>query len=290
MLINREQIYKLYKRKVDAGGRKDYVRGIEFFQGYKSTGELMFIGWYGITDLSGAIRDKRVNGLRLRKKNILIGDNKTADKFFGNNPTYQNFNRWFLGEIYVYDDELIPNARRDDFEQGDEYSEFAKEVRKTTAEKLRKMPHALSRQRTENKTIGKCKKTISQVKKDLDKGLTSTSKEKFLEKLEKSETQLKRVSGKRKDPQITSAETVTNTSILKERDILVETIQELKNEVESTRNYKISRIPSNYSKCCKNALKMVFEVIDRVLVEGQAKELQERIIEEFCKQKKKKTR
>ena len=56
-------------------------------------------------------------------------------------------------------------------------------------------------------------------------------------------------------------------------------IEVLKEKVETTRNYKVNKIPTSYPKEVRNVLKIVFEVIDINLPEGQAQELQDRIIE-----------
>ena len=126
IVLNNETIYKPYRRSVLAGNKKekDFIQDIEFFEDYKKDGELLFIGWYGITNLTGQIKEDDINGIRLRKHNIQIGDNHTLDSFFGNNPSYQRLNRWYVGEIFVFDDDLIPNARRDNFEQNASYKYF----------------------------------------------------------------------------------------------------------------------------------------------------------------------
>lgn len=82
--------------------------------------------WYGRCGLKGTIVDDSVKGLRIRKAGLLIGDRFLANPIFNED----RFNGWVIGEIIVLDDELIPNARRDDFEKNDAYLFFMKELRK----------------------------------------------------------------------------------------------------------------------------------------------------------------
>lgn len=55
--------------------------------------------------------------MRMRLGNILIGDRRTMDVMFKES----RFNGWVQGEIFVNTTGLIPNARRDDFEQNEVY-------------------------------------------------------------------------------------------------------------------------------------------------------------------------
>ena len=283
IFLNNEQIYKPYRNRVLAGQKeKDFIKEIEFFQGYKDNGELFFLGWYSITDLSGAIKENDINGIRVRKHNILIGDNHSLDAFFGNNPTYQRFNRWFVGEIYVFDENLIPNARRDDFEKNSTYSAFKEEVEKTTYQKLRILPHSHSQERSERKVITSSESEIEKIKKELDNGLTTTSKERILGKIDSLEKKVKTVTGK-----VANTNSEENTDIkrkikiLEKKEKIIEGIENLITKVIKSNHYKTDRIPASYPKNVRKVIQRIFEVIDRTLPEGQAQELQDRILEDL---------
>ena len=79
--------------------------------------ELYALGWYGACNWLGSLSEHEISGVRVRKGNILIGDNKTLNSIFRE----ARFNGWTQGELFVVTDKLIPNARRDDFEQNDAY-------------------------------------------------------------------------------------------------------------------------------------------------------------------------
>lgn len=283
IVLNNETVYKPYRRAVLAGNKKekDFIQEIEFFEGYKDN-ELLFLGWYSITNLTGQIKDDDVNGIRLRKHNIQIGDNHTLDSFFGNNPSYQRLNRWYVGEIFVFDEDLIPNARRDNFEQNVAYKKFKEDVEKTTKEILCKLPYQSSQERSDNKIINNAEKELEVIKREIEDGVTANSKLRLTDKLEKKEKDIKKVITRIEKTESNSSNLKSTEKVIKKlKDNVLKEIEELKEKVETTRNYKLNKIPTSYSKEVRNVLKIVFETIDIHLPEGQAQELQERIIEEL---------
>ena len=62
--------------------------------------------------------------IRLRKENIQIGDESTIGypKYFKE----QRGNSYFIGEVFAVDNGLIPNARRDYFNQNPATKQFEK--------------------------------------------------------------------------------------------------------------------------------------------------------------------
>ncbi|MGC8491297.1 MAG: ATP-binding protein [Syntrophobacteraceae bacterium] len=281
IVLNQEQVFKPYARKLAAANKeKDFVEGLEFFEG-NHEGKLFFLGWYGKTCLSGMIKDQSVAGLRVRKRNVLIGDSRTLDEFFGQNRTYQNFNRWFIGEIYVFHHNLIPNSRRDSFEQNETYFDFKQEVEKTTRDKLAKLPHTYSGERSERKSIDVTRKDVQAIKEEMTKGITTVGKERIIKKIEKIESTLKKVTGKTAShDRFTCTEGNTGAKkVLKEKEQILKEVETLRETVATSKNFKSSRIPSSYPKEVRTVVERIFEVIDQMLPEGQAYELQEGIID-----------
>lgn len=120
-------IYKLYSRSLSIGKQTrtkgvDYIRDVEFIYKEASDGQPLYMGWLAITDFSGSISDKSVQGIRFRKGNILVGNGNTFEKFFPSEGYAAN--RMFAGEIHVLHNELIPNSQRDDFEPNKIYDEM----------------------------------------------------------------------------------------------------------------------------------------------------------------------
>jgi hypothetical protein len=281
IFLNHEKIMKPYGRKVAAANKdKDFVESIEFFGG-ECEGQLFFFGWYGKTCLSGMIKDQSVSGIRVRKRNVLIGNNRTIDEFFGTQPTYQNYNRWFIGEIYVYHDDLIPNARRDDFERNSIFFELKDQVQKTTRDKLARLPHAHQGERSERKWIDTSKKEVEQIKSEMTRGITAHGKDRLIEKIEKIESTIKKVRGKTAltDSIACSENEVRKMKVLQEKENILEEVKDLHEKVANSKNFKTNRITSSYPREVRAVVERIFEVIDRMMPEGQALELQEAIID-----------
>ena len=78
------------------------------------TGEAA-VGWVAHSSYQGAIpKSQRVRGIRARVGNIQIGGESVFDHLF----LEERFNRWCVGELYILDSRITPNARRDYFEPG----------------------------------------------------------------------------------------------------------------------------------------------------------------------------
>jgi molecular chaperone HtpG len=68
------------------------------------------------------VSDTAVAGLRLRKRNIAVGGAERMSEVFEEvAESNKRFNSWLIGEVHVASDGVIPNARRDGFEAGDDW-------------------------------------------------------------------------------------------------------------------------------------------------------------------------
>jgi hypothetical protein len=125
------------------------------------------------------------------------------------------------------------------------------------------------------------------LKKKINKGLTTASKERLIDRIEDIEKKVKKISGK---IAITDDRNYENNKkkdnvILEKKGVLLNNIENLKSKVITSSHYITDRIPANYPKVVRKVIQRIFEVIDRTLPEGQAQELQERIIEELISHK-----
>ncbi|AUW60506.1 hypothetical protein C1T17_19910 (plasmid) [Sphingobium sp. SCG-1] len=87
-------------------------------------------GWMGKKDVTGTFLDPTVRGVRVRAKNIQIdGTDVVADIFrrfsAKSNERYQG---WVVGEIFVDLKVVIPNARRDGFEETKSWTDMRREI------------------------------------------------------------------------------------------------------------------------------------------------------------------
>ena len=114
-----EPIYKPNRSRFHSDRNKkkpDDITSMRYFD-VTIEGELYALGWYGNCNWYGSLSSHEISGLRVRKGNILIGDSKTLNAIFRE----VRFNGWTQGELFILTDKLIPNARRDDFEQNEFY-------------------------------------------------------------------------------------------------------------------------------------------------------------------------
>jgi hypothetical protein len=114
------QIHKMYKNSYALRGGK--TQTISEFKYYGGSAEKWW-GWIGLTDVPAIIPDPRVHGIRVRVKNIQVGGTAIFDELFGKySSSSVRFNEWYIGELHIHPSLLIPNARRDGFEDSDEWS------------------------------------------------------------------------------------------------------------------------------------------------------------------------
>ena len=121
----------------------DEIEGIQFVELHDDTNMLAF-GWLGNLNLFGTVNPASgVDGIRLRCGNILLGNKDTFSGLFKE----PRFNHYLVGELHTVDKRLIPNSRRDDFEDSaikrKLFKEFIKEIGIPFSSKIR----ALSKER-----------------------------------------------------------------------------------------------------------------------------------------------
>ena len=77
-------------------------------------GDTAAVAWFLHHEYEGALPNATlVKGVRLRSGNIQIGENALLEGLFPE----PRFNSWAVGEIHVLDPRVMPNGRRDNFEQ-----------------------------------------------------------------------------------------------------------------------------------------------------------------------------
>jgi hypothetical protein len=116
------KVYKPYRSKLIVDLKKRILDeitdiNIEVIKNDLKDDKLVALVWYGRNNLFGTITEDALKGLRVRKSGLLIGDRFTANSIFKE----ERFNGWIIGEIIIFDKDIIPNARRDDFEKNDDY-------------------------------------------------------------------------------------------------------------------------------------------------------------------------
>lgn len=114
------EIVKPYADKVTVGRKEVDLREIDFVESKSG----LYWGWVGYKDQSGAYKTDEIKGLRFRARNIQIDGTELMHTLFTqivDAPSYGRFYEWFIGEIFVDPTRLIPNARRDGFEDNEHW-------------------------------------------------------------------------------------------------------------------------------------------------------------------------
>lgn len=115
---------KFYKLKDGKKQAYDEIMDIKFELFYDDAGNPLAWLWYGISRFETAIKleHNTMVGIRLRKENIQIGDEVT----FFNHGFYKEERgyKYFVGEVFAVNPNLIPNARRDYFNLNNTCREF----------------------------------------------------------------------------------------------------------------------------------------------------------------------
>lgn len=263
-----EPLYKPNKSRFRADRNKkivDEISSMVYFD-VRIEGELYALGWYGNCGWYGFLSDREISGFRVRKGNILIGDSKTLNGIFKES----RFNGWTQGEIFIVTDKLVPNARRDDFEQNEAYYQLIDTLSTGVAVNIARAIRVASQTRNDPsmKVLKEMDKKISEATAITLEGFNSSvDKDKLVEELETAVEKLKKT--KVKD----------EYSLKKEE--LCQKLEETVKQVASSNNYKINKISSGIDKKSKNVLKTVSDILSKKLSKFLVDEIIAEIIAEL---------
>ena len=127
IFLNDEQLFKGYTRTFMTGTKgSDEIFDLEFHNFKDINNNLVAWMWFGMSHFRGAIDAKcPMRGIRLRKGNIQIGDEDTLQPFFGEARGIH----YFIGELFCVSKNLIPNSRRDYFNETPQRIAFEAQIR-----------------------------------------------------------------------------------------------------------------------------------------------------------------
>lgn len=279
------ELMKPYKTWFKTGNRdskseNDDILGVKYIEEYDENENLIYFGWYGECNFYGTVKEDNIAGIRLRKNNIQIGDFNTCNKFFKED----RFNKWFIGEVYIYDKNVIPNARRDNFEEN-EASARLRHLLKRQFHEMSKIPQVFSEMNSASKKIERSSEELNKIKTTLDSGITSKEERKTLVEqrveIEKTigvnEKKLKNAKKKVEDLDFKVREKVINT-INRTEDIKNE-IKNIDDKIENPK-YAFPKELSGLSRENRNIVFKIFEVLDKEVVDKEfCKKLKQKIVQ-----------
>lgn len=246
--------------------QNDNIKNIEIKEIFDENGKVSAVLWYSISNFYGGILDERLKGLRLRKGNILVGDKNSLNNIFKED----RFNSWFQGEVHIINSQIIPNARRDNFEKNKDYLNLLTELSKL-GEVLSKQIRSISSSRNDKniKMLNEAEQLIKKTDQLLEDGFNSqkekqtvaTAIEEFREKVKDTKVN-DEINSKRK------------IDVFKQLDILFD-------NVKGATNFKILNFSQKLTVEQKRLLEKVFETLTEQCEKDEADRLIGKIMEKF---------
>lgn len=285
IFINTNQVFKLYTTTIykDSNGKKertgDEVFDIHFFREHTPNGDLLYWGWYGVSQFEGVIDDINIGkGIRLRKGNIQIGSKHTLLKLFRDQ---QRGNYYFFGEVHAFSPDLIPNARRDYFLDNSMCNLFEKKLQSLFHNELHQLYYDASKIRNANRRVNDFKILAEESEKK--EFLNNKDKEDFLKHFESKKTEaakakkeLEKISQKFSDSE-TAVKKIFERVVDSQKVVPEKIDPPCKNNSTVYRVDKLSRLSKEHRKFLSN----IFEIINNVLDKKTAENLIQKIEEEL---------
>lgn len=292
-------VYKLYSQRLTASvGRKrerenDYIQDVDLVYEEDERGKPLYIGWLAITDFSGQVEDVSLQGIRLRKNNILVGDERTFVKYFPSEG--HTANKWFAGEIHVLDVDIIPNSQRDDFEPSAAYKRMRLSLEKWAGEINRKYRRGTSEATSAIRKIEEVDRSRKELEEKIENGAISsdTKRDELTQELEKlqrtrkkEEANLRRALDRGAMPEQGRRERAQK--LLSGSEKAEKAAAKISTKIAKADYATKKDLPSSYSREERTLYQRIISVIDAYFAREKnvAEELRKAIIEELRVKKK----
>lgn len=129
------QILKAYDDVAPTAKSRSTVANVETV----GSSELGWFGWIGKSNFKGELTDGNVAGIRFRVKNIQIDGSDLIESLAAEltvGGTEGRLQRWAVGEIYVTNPGVVPNARRDGFEDSQAWRLIRADIKAKMAKRV----------------------------------------------------------------------------------------------------------------------------------------------------------
>lgn len=243
--------------------KEDEIEKINYFEIFIDD-ECYALGWYAESGWLGTISESNISGIRVRKGNILIGDSRTLNTIYKES----RFNGWVQGELFIVTDKLIPNARRDDFEQNVAYYKLITNLQNGVGAEISRLIREASGKRNDisAKVIKEVEKTISDAQHDLSEGFNSSvDKDRLVKQLLQSTQKLEN--------------TKIREDLQEKKDELIQAVADTAEQVTSSNNYKINKVNSGVDRKSKKILAIISDILSEKLSKFLVDEILEEIVE-----------
>lgn len=280
--INENTLYKRYKNTfTDEKGNVSNLIGVDFVDIRNDEQELIAACWYGYREHSNIALDESSieRGLRIRTKNISIGNEFTCSRFFDQERT----NLRFIGEIHTLNNGFVPNARRDYFTENATCFQFEKNIKEILkAENLEnRLAQTASKLHNRLKEIQLYKENYEEFKSNKGAYKSEAAESYHLNRLKeleekavKAKAEIEKINSKaNKFPNIKTL----YDSIIQEKDI---TIERLTGDVLELSKYDPPSL-TKLNEEQKNVVIEIFEILDEELDFDLSELIKKRIIDKF---------
>jgi len=286
--INNNQIFKEYTTSIYEGDKHnkkkiDEIFDLEFFNIKDKNEQLICWGWHSVSKLIKQIPPVNIaRGIRLRKGNIQIGDERQLVKLF--KEPRGSF--YFFGEVHAVSPDLIPNARRDYFTENKTFKFFEKQLKEKFKE-LHDLYHLSSQTRGEKKKIERLESLTKEFNQKSEKGFTKPEEQReYEEKLQKAKDEAERATQKIEKLKEKTEKDITKRKIVEKitkdiEDKITDNIPIPKNN-----NGKPKLLIDNLSKHNRSERKLIskiLSIIDNILPKDLSESVKQKIIEELNK-------
>jgi len=285
--VNGDPIFKGYTTLLygEVNGQKKKIGDItdvHFFDGADKNGNPLFWGWHSISTVQNE-QLKKVNkarGLRVRKHNIQIGDENRLSHLFRE----PRFNFYVVGEVFALSDALVPNGRRDDFEDSPAFFDFKEKLRPICSD-IKKVSYdssALSNAKKDLEELQKFKGEVEEIQKGgvIDKSEIFRLETELEQKREKAKKAEKTISTFKEKVAAGDDGLLSKvyTQIVSEELPKVDEIRVSINDQKPV--YRTDKL-SKLTKAERKLLSTVFGVIKSALAQELAENLIQKIEEKF---------
>jgi len=121
---NSEPTFRPHRDFFEIAGGRDNFDELQTIQIPGTDGGTAAVGWVLHHGYKGASPSSSLKGLRLRSGNVQVGTNGILEDLF----IETRFNSWCVGEVHVVDSRIIPNGRRDHYEQNVHYTNLVNQL------------------------------------------------------------------------------------------------------------------------------------------------------------------
>ena len=295
--VNSNQLFKPYRANLYEGSPEqkkiyDELKDVDFRIFTDDKGIPIAWLWYGVTKFEKVIPAlNEMRCIRLRKENIQIGGEDAIGypKFFRENRG----NTYFVGELFVIDKNLIPNARRDYFNPNPATKQFESIVHDFFYKELYDLYYYASKVRSAQKAVSNFQKKEEEFQEKIknvgfiDEDDRKAAEKEIEEGREKASKAVREIENRKKEAESNHTYDRVFKAIEKTYSLQNDgdEIIEKKDDQEPSKNKTkyLTQILSRFPKKEQKLISRIYSIIKSILPKDMAEMVIQKIQEELSK-------